>query len=78
MEAKVNKTDNTIPGSMGGFVRIRGARERNLKEVSLEIPRNVLVVFTGVSGSGKSSPAFGMMYAEAQRRYLKPGGFSTK
>lgn len=53
------------------FVRIRGAREHNLKNVSLDIPRNALVVFTGVSGSGKSSLAFGTLYAEAQRRYLE-------
>jgi excinuclease ABC subunit A len=52
-------------------VRVRGAREHNLKNVSLEIPRNALVVFTGVSGSGKSSLAFGTLYAEAQRRYLE-------
>ncbi|WP_159008509.1 excinuclease ABC subunit UvrA [Bradyrhizobium sp. S69] len=55
----------------GGVVRVRGAREHNLKDVSLEIPRNSLVVFTGVSGSGKSSLAFGTLYAEAQRRYLE-------
>ena len=54
-----------------GFVRVRGAREHNLKDVSLEIPRDALVVFTGVSGSGKSSLAFGTLYAEAQRRYLE-------
>src|SRR6201986_4949196 len=53
------------------FVRIRGAREHNLKDVSLQIPRDALVVFTGVSGSGKSSLAFGTLYAEAQRRYLE-------
>ena len=53
------------------YVRVRGAREHNLKNVSLEIPRNALVVFTGVSGSGKSSLAFGTLYAEAQRRYLE-------
>jgi excinuclease ABC subunit A len=53
------------------YVRVRGAREHNLKDVSLEIPRNALVVFTGVSGSGKSSLAFGTLYAEAQRRYLE-------
>ncbi|SEW39149.1 excinuclease ABC subunit UvrA [Chitinophaga arvensicola] len=54
-----------------GFVQVRGARENNLKNVSLRIPRNALVVFTGVSGSGKSSLAFGTLYAEAQRRYLE-------
>lgn len=54
-----------------GFVHVRGAREHNLKNVSLRIPRDALVVFTGVSGSGKSSLAFGTLYAEAQRRYLE-------
>jgi excinuclease ABC subunit A len=54
-----------------GFVSVRGAREHNLKNVDLEIPREALVVFTGVSGSGKSSLAFGTLYAEAQRRYLE-------
>src|SRR4051812_39849334 len=54
-----------------GFVRVRGAREHNLKNVDLEVPRDALVVFTGVSGSGKSSLAFGTLYAEAQRRYLE-------
>ncbi|GAB4094304.1 excinuclease ABC subunit UvrA [Flaviaesturariibacter terrae] len=54
-----------------GFVQVRGAREHNLKNVSVDIPRDALVVFTGVSGSGKSSLAFGTLYAEAQRRYLE-------
>lgn len=54
-----------------GFLRVRGAREHNLKNVDLDIPRDALVVFTGVSGSGKSSLAFGTLYAEAQRRYLE-------
>ncbi len=50
---------------------MRGAREHNLKNISVEVPRDALVVFTGISGSGKSSLAFGTLYAEAQRRYLE-------
>jgi excinuclease ABC subunit A len=59
---------NTPPS---GYVRVRGAREHNLKNVDVDIPRDALVVFTGVSGSGKSSLAFGTLYAEAQRRYFE-------
>jgi excinuclease ABC subunit A len=54
-----------------GFVRVRGAREHNLRNIDVDLPRDALVVFTGVSGSGKSSLAFGTLYAEAQRRYLE-------
>ena len=54
-----------------GFVQVRGARVHNLKNIDVRIPRGALVVFTGVSGSGKSSLAFGTLYAEAQRRYLE-------
>ncbi|SEM19533.1 excinuclease ABC subunit A [Luteibacter sp. UNCMF331Sha3.1] len=54
-----------------GFVRVRGAREHNLKDIDVDIPRDALVVFSGVSGSGKSSLAFGTLYAEAQRRYFE-------
>ncbi|MFF5968875.1 ATP-binding cassette domain-containing protein [Streptomyces collinus] len=53
------------------FVRVRGAREHNLQGIDVDIPRDVLAVFTGVSGSGKSSLAFGTIYAEAQRRYFE-------
>ncbi|MFJ4626067.1 ATP-binding cassette domain-containing protein [Streptomyces sp. NPDC088847] len=53
------------------YVRVRGAREHNLQGVDVDIPRDVLAVFTGVSGSGKSSLAFGTIYAEAQRRYFE-------
>ncbi|MFD7819303.1 ATP-binding cassette domain-containing protein [Streptomyces sp. NPDC059785] len=52
-------------------VRVRGAREHNLKGVDVDVPRDALAVFTGVSGSGKSSLAFGTVYAEAQRRYFE-------
>ena len=58
-------------GPDNGFVRVRGAREHNLKDVDLDVPRDRLVVFSGVSGSGKSSLAFGTIYAEAQRRYFE-------
>ena len=54
-----------------GYVHVRGARVHNLRNVDVRIPRGALVVFTGVSGSGKSSLAFGTLYAEAQRRYLE-------
>ncbi len=53
-----------------GFVEVRGARQNNLRGIDIDIPRNAFVVFTGVSGSGKSSIAFGTIFAEAQRRYF--------
>src|ERR1035437_9781242 len=53
------------------FIKIRGARQHNLKNVDLDIPKNKLVVLTGVSGSGKSSLAFDTLYAEGQRRYVE-------
>ena len=56
---------------MATEIVVKGAREHNLKNVSVTIPRNRLVVFTGLSGSGKSSLAFDTIYAEGQRRYLE-------
>ena len=76
MSAQMSKSFNpysraAAPRDSTGFVHVRGAREHNLKNIDVEIPRDALVVFTGVSGSGKSSLAFGTLYAEAQRRYLE-------
>ena len=56
---------------MSGIIKIRGARENNLKNIDLDLPKNKLVVLTGVSGSGKSSLAFNTIYAEGQRRYVE-------
>src|ERR671919_2988015 len=56
---------------MDEFIRIRGAREHNLKSIDLDLPRNALVVITGLSGSGKSSLAFDTIYADGQRRYVE-------
>ncbi|HEV7195887.1 MAG TPA: ABC transporter, partial [Pedococcus sp.] len=53
------------------FVHVRGASEHNLKNIDVDVPRDAMVAFTGVSGSGKSSLAFGTLYAEAQRRYFE-------
>ena len=50
---------------------VRGAREHNLRDVSIELPREALIVFTGLSGSGKSSLAFDTIFAEGQRRYVE-------
>jgi excinuclease ABC subunit A len=50
------------------FIKIRGARTHNLKNISLDLPRNKMIVITGLSGSGKSSLAFDTLYAEGQRR----------
>lgn len=56
---------------MGSTIKIQGARENNLKNVSLEIPKDKLIIMTGVSGSGKTSLAFDTIYAEGQRRYME-------
>lgn len=65
--------DALASGAQDGLdrVRVRGAREHNLQSVDLDIPRDALVAFTGISGSGKSSLAFGTIYAESQRRYFE-------
>jgi excinuclease ABC subunit A len=74
-------TPNTylVPGNLDGqtntpthgYIRVRGARTHNLKNINLDLPRNSLVVITGLSGSGKSSLAFDTLYAEGQRRYVE-------
>lgn len=56
---------------MTALIRIRGARTHNLKNLDLDLPRNTLIVITGLSGSGKSSLAFDTIYAEGQRRYVE-------
>jgi len=63
--------NNKKTSSNGKKIVVKGAREHNLKNLSFEIPRNKLVVFTGVSGSGKSSLVFDTIYAEGQRRYVE-------
>ena len=62
---------NLSGGTLEDVIRVRGARQHNLKNVDVTIPRNKLVVFTGVSGSGKSSLAFDTIFAEGQRRYVE-------
>lgn len=63
--------DSSYAAAASGCIEVRGAREHNLKDVDVSIPRNALVVFSGISGSGKSSLAFGTIFAEAQRRYFE-------
>ncbi|MDN5727591.1 MAG: excinuclease ABC subunit A, partial [Propionibacteriales bacterium] len=58
-------------GGARDHLRVRGAREHNLKDISVELPRDSLIVFTGLSGSGKSSLAFDTIFAEGQRRYVE-------
>ncbi|MCL8021671.1 hypothetical protein [Klebsiella pneumoniae] len=68
-----NKQPVPLPAQVtdGDWVVVRGGGEHNLKNVNVAIPRNALAVFSSVSGSGKSSPAFGTIYAEAQRPYFE-------
>ncbi|MFM9369894.1 ABC transporter [Streptomyces sp. Da 82-17] len=67
----IRPSSTISPHEHDPYVRVRGAREHNLRGVDVDVPRDVLVAFTGVSGSGKSSLAFGTIYAEAQRRYFE-------
>ena len=69
--AQPNSTATAAAVADGPIISVRGAREHNLKNVNVEIPRDRLVVFTGLSGSGKSSLAFDTIYAEGQRRYVE-------
>ena len=68
---EILKARRQQPASSLRAITIRGAREHNLKNIDVEIPRDKLVVFTGLSGSGKSSLAFDTIYAEGQRRYVE-------
>jgi excinuclease ABC subunit A len=74
-DVELNSPDEAInplnPVSLANMIRIRGARQHNLKNVDLALPRDKMIVFTGVSGSGKSSMAFDTIFAEGQRRYVE-------
>ncbi len=69
--ASTDKSSAGTPAKSGDYIRVRGARTHNLKNINLDLPRNQLVVITGLSGSGKSSLAFDTLYAEGQRRYVE-------
>ena len=71
IEANGKIDRRSLESSEENVIRIKGARQHNLKDINLELPRNQLIVFTGVSGSGKSSLAFDTIFAEGQRRYVE-------
>jgi excinuclease ABC subunit A len=71
MEPVQTDPNQPIASDDPGFVRVRGAHENNLRDVDVDVPRDRIVAFTGVSGSGKSSLAFGTIFGEAQRRFLE-------
>jgi len=71
LPTKLPQRNLPVPPESSGQIRVRGARTHNLKNISLDLPRNRLVVITGLSGSGKSSLAFDTLYAEGQRRYVE-------
>jgi hypothetical protein len=71
MASSKKNTTPTVTDDKDAWIEIIGAREHNLKGIDLKIPREKLVVITGISGSGKSSLAFDTIYAEGQRRYLE-------
>ena len=68
---RLQNASSDAPSKSIELIRIRGARTHNLRNVSLDLPRNRLIVITGLSGSGKSSLAFDTLYAEGQRRYVE-------
>ncbi len=71
MTKKNTTTKRILPSDIHDYIRVRGANEHNLKNVNVKIPRETLTVFTGLSGSGKSSLAFDTIFAEGQRRYME-------
>src|SRR3954449_6161209 len=69
--AELSEAACSLAGTVSDRLIVRGAREHNLRDVSLDLPRDALIVFTGLSGSGKSSLAFDTIFAEGQRRYVE-------